>query len=52
MRGMKVDVTALVVVMEHAKVTWYVVEITARNTVRSTMRRMIVVRSLYHLLMV
>jgi len=36
-------------VIEDAKVTWYVVEITARNTVHGTMRRMIVVRSLYRL---
>ena len=33
-------------VIEDAKVTWYVVEITARNMVHGTMRRMIVVRSL------
>jgi len=42
----KVTVTALVMVIEDAKVTWYVVEITARNMVLGTMRRMIVVRSL------
>jgi len=41
----KVTVTALVMVIEDAKVTWYVVEITARNMVLGTMRRMIVVRS-------
>jgi len=33
-------------VIEDAKVSWYVVEITARNMVLGTMRRMIVVRSL------
>ena len=33
-------------VIEDAKVTWYVVEITARNMAHGTMRRMIVVRSL------
>jgi len=39
-------------VIEDAKVTWYVVEITARNMVHGTMRRMIVVRSLYRLQLV
>jgi len=33
-------------VIEDAKGTWYVVEITARNMAHGTMRRMIVVRSL------
>jgi len=46
MRG-RVTVTALVMVIEDAKVTWYVVETTVRNMVHGTMRRMIVVRSLY-----
>jgi len=45
MRG-RVTVTALVMVIEDAKVTWYVVETTVRNMVRGTMRRMIVARSL------
>merc|ERR1711970_330880 len=45
MRG-RVTVTALVMVIEDARVTWYVVEITANNMVPGTMRRMIVVRSL------
>jgi len=44
MRG-RVVVIRLVMVIADAKVTWYVVEITARNMVLGTMRRMIVVRS-------
>jgi len=43
----RVTVTALVMVIEDAKVTWYVVETTVRNMVHGIMRRMIVVRSLY-----
>ena len=45
MRG-RVTVIRLVMVMKDAKVTWFVVEIIARNMVHGTMRRMIVVRSL------
>jgi len=45
MRG-RVVVIRLVMVIKDAKGTWYVVEITARNMVLGTMRRMIVVRSL------
>jgi len=48
----RVTVTALVMVIEDAKVTWYVVETTVRNMVHGTMRRMIVVRSLYLLQLV